>query len=234
MLQDRHIGGQRRGHTFDSGFFDGAQQATASTLAESGFTSLTSGKLAALVELRDTTLPGYLTTLNGIAKSLADKVNAQHALGYDLATGAAGGAFFTATAGNEAETLGVAAAIAANPRLIAASDTAPATAGAQTGNGGNAIAIASLVGDATIGGAYVQLVNRIGADAQETGRELANSQALASTLEARRQSVSGVSLDEEMTNLIRFQRGFQASSRALNAMDEMLELLVTRTGRVGL
>ena len=46
--------------------------------------------------------------------------------------------------------------------------------------------------------------------------------------------MSGVSLDEEMTNLIKFQRGFQASSRALNVMDDMLELLITRTGRAGL
>ena len=46
-------------------------------------------------------------------------------------------------------------------------------------------------------------------------------------------SVSGVSLDEEMTNLVRFQRGYQASARALTAMDEMIELLITRTGRAG-
>jgi flagellar hook-associated protein 1 FlgK len=49
-----------------------------------------------------------------------------------------------------------------------------------------------------------------------------------------RESVSGVSLDEEMTNLMRFQRGFQAASRALNAMDDMIDLIVSRTGRVGL
>lgn len=206
----------------------------ATTLVESDFTSLTSGKLAALVELRDTTLPGYLASLNGIAKSLADKVNSQHALGYDLASGAAGGTFFTYTPGSEASTLGVSAAIAADPTLIAASDTAPGTPGAQTGNGSNAIAIAALAGDATISGAYVSLVNKIGANTQEATREVANSDALTSTLESRRQAVSGVSLDEEMTNLIKFQRGFQASSRALNAMDDMIDLIITRTGRAGL
>ena len=46
--------------------------------------------------------------------------------------------------------------------------------------------------------------------------------------------MSGVSLDEEMTNLIKFQRGFQAASRALNTLDDMLELIITRTGRAGL
>jgi flagellar hook-associated protein 1 len=46
--------------------------------------------------------------------------------------------------------------------------------------------------------------------------------------------VSGVSLDEEMTNLIRFQRAYQASARAMSTTDEMLDILINRTGRVGL
>jgi flagellar hook-associated protein 1 FlgK len=46
--------------------------------------------------------------------------------------------------------------------------------------------------------------------------------------------VSGVSLDEEMTDILRFQRGFQAAGRALTAMDQLIEMLVSRTGRVGL
>lgn len=207
---------------------------TAATLSPADFTSLTSGKLAALVELRDTTLPGYLATLNGVAKSLADKVNTQHAAGFDLATGAAGGTFFSYTSGNEASTLDLSATIAADPRLIAASDTSPATAGAQAGNGANAIAIAGLISDPTITGTYLSLVNKIGSDTQESTRELANSTALAGTLESRRSSVSGVSLDEEMTNLIKYQRGFQAASRAMNAMDDMIDLIITRTGRAGL
>jgi flagellar hook-associated protein 1 FlgK len=45
---------------------------------------------------------------------------------------------------------------------------------------------------------------------------------------------SGVSLDEEMTNLVRFQRGYQASARAMSTFDEMLDGLINRTGRVGL
>jgi flagellar hook-associated protein 1 FlgK len=208
--------------------------ATPATLIESDLTSLTSGKLDALVELRDVTLPGYLSSLNTVAKQLADKVNTQHALGYDLVSGAAGGQFFTYTSGSEASSIAVAAPIAANPMLIAASDAAPTATNDQAGNGANAIAIANLRGDATIDGGYVQLVNQIGADTQEAGRELDNATTLSGALENRRQSVSGVSLDEEMTNLIKYQRGFQASSRALNAIDDMLDLLITRTGRAGL
>ena len=57
---------------------------------------------------------------------------------------------------------------------------------------------------------------------------------LTDAVDDRRQSVSGVSLDEEMSNLVRFQRAYQASSRAMSTMDEMLDVLINRTGRVGL
>jgi flagellar hook-associated protein 1 FlgK len=61
-----------------------------------------------------------------------------------------------------------------------------------------------------------------------------NAQALLNTVEERRESVSGVSLDEEMTNLTSFQRGYEASARAMSALDEALNVLINRTGRVGL
>jgi flagellar hook-associated protein 1 len=57
---------------------------------------------------------------------------------------------------------------------------------------------------------------------------------LTDNLKDRRESVSGVSLDEEMTNLMRFQRAYQASARAMSTTDEMLDILINRTGRVGL
>ncbi|MGA2166113.1 MAG: flagellar basal body rod C-terminal domain-containing protein, partial [Solirubrobacteraceae bacterium] len=58
----------------------------------------------------------------------------------------------------------------------------------------------------------------------------ANAQAVLSAVSNQRQSVSGVSLDEEMTNLITFQRGYQASARALNVMNEMLDTLINQSG----
>ena len=61
-----------------------------------------------------------------------------------------------------------------------------------------------------------------------------NLQTTVTAISDQRQSVSGVSLDEEMTNLITFQRGYQASARTLTAMSEMLETLIEHTGVVGL
>ncbi len=65
-------------------------------------------------------------------------------------------------------------------------------------------------------------------------RQEANAQVLTDNVKDRRDSVSGVSLDEEMTNIIRFQRAYQASARAMSTTDEMLDTLINRAGRVGL
>jgi flagellar hook-associated protein 1 FlgK len=69
---------------------------------------------------------------------------------------------------------------------------------------------------------------------QQSTNQVDTTTALVNALQNQRQSVSGVNLDEEMTNLITFQRGYQASARALSAMDDMLDQLINRTGRVGL
>ena len=71
-------------------------------------------------------------------------------------------------------------------------------------------------------------------DVREATRQTSNAQALTDAVEDRRQSVAGVSMDEEMSNLVRFQRSYQASARAMSTMDEMLDVLINRTGRVGL
>ena len=208
---------------------------TTATAVALPLASLTSGKLAGLQAVLDaigTPVIGYLDKLNQLAATLADQTNAQHALGSDL-NGAGGGAFFTTAAGNEAATLAVDPAILADPSLVAASATG------QAGDAGNALAIADLQGAALIGGAtidaaYSQLVTQIGSDSQQAQQSNSNATSLVDALTNRRQSVSGVSLDEEMASLLQYQRGFQASARALSAMDEMIDQLVNRTGRVGL
>lgn len=193
------------------------------------------GKLAALVELRDVTLPGYQATLDTIAAALASSTNAIQAAGFDLtgasgATNGSGGQLFL---GTTAATITWNPAVLSDPALIAASGNG------QPGNADAALQQAALrtspvIGSSSITTAYSQLVTTVGSDAREAETNLANATVLADSLENRRQSISGVSLDEEMVNLVKYQRAYQASARALSAMDEMIELLVTRTGRVGL
>ncbi len=104
-------------------------------------------------------------------------------------------------------------------------------ASAEPASGANniALAIAALRGGAA-DQRYGALVTLLGAGVQDAQASQANLQAVVNTLSSERQSVSGVSLDEEMTNLISYQRGYQSSARALNAMNEVLETLINHTG----
>jgi flagellar hook-associated protein 1 len=190
-----------------------------------GSPNLTSGKLAGLVDF-GTKVAAYQTQLDSVASSLITKVNAIQAGGYDLNGNAASAPFFT---GTNASTIAINSALTANPALLAASETAN-----SPGLGGNAQKIADLSGDPTIDGAYTGMITTIATDSQNAQRNAQNASALTDALDNKRQSVSGVSLDEEMTNLLKYQRGFQASSRVLSAMDDMIDTLISRTGRVGL
>lgn len=196
--------------------------------------SLGVGQLAALVAFRDTTLAGYRGQLDQLAKGVADAVNAIHQTGVDV-NGAAGLPLFTYTAGAEASTLAVSAGIAADPNLVAA-----AAAPGRPGDGGIAAAIADLRsarlfagGTQTASDSYAGLVGLIGSDTSQATQMAANEGLVVDQLNSRRASVSGVSLDEEATDLIRYQHAYQAASRVISAVDQMLDTLINRTGLVG-
>ena len=187
------------------------------------------GKLGGLIALRDTTIPGYQSSLDAIASALITQTNAVSVTGFGL-DGVNNRPFF---GGTDASTISV----LATPTTIAASASAATLPGDNT----NALAVAQLqstgvasLAGATIDGAYAQLVTTVGSDSQAAQRATSNAGVLVDSLSNRRDAVSSVSLDEEMTNLVKYQQGYQAASRALNAMDDALNLLINRTGRVGL
>jgi flagellar hook-associated protein 1 FlgK len=183
------------------------------------------GKLGALLQITAPitatppgTLASYRADLNAFAKKLADDVNALHN------PGGTGTNFFTyGAAGTEASSITV---------NVAATGVRYAT-GTAVGSNDIAIAIAKLRGSGA-DQQYQAIVARIGADVRNTDRLAANAKVLTGAIDDRRQSTSGVSMDEEMTNLVRFQRGYQASARAMSTVDDMLDQLINRTGRVGL
>jgi flagellar hook-associated protein 1 FlgK len=179
------------------------------------------GRLGALLKVGGPSgdLAGYRASLDGIASTIADAVNAVHGTG----RGGTAGPFFAYTAGAAASTLRV----AVTPSQIAASATPSA--------GGNDVAgkIAALRGGQG-DSSYKAFVARIGTDVRESKRLETNAEILTRAVDDRRSSVSGVAMDEEMSNLVKFQRAYQASARAMSTMDEMLDVLINRTGRVGL
>jgi flagellar hook-associated protein 1 FlgK len=176
------------------------------------------GKLGALINLSKAggVIDAYRTQLNAAVKQLADDVNTLHNAG-------GGGNFFSYVAGSEAGTLSVAVTTA----------TVQTTTTGAPGANDIALQIAGLR-NGTADRLYSAFVTRIGGDVKNAQRGEANANVLLDAINDRRQSVSGVSMDEEMTNLVRFQRGYQASARAMSTMDQMLDTLINRTGIVGL
>src|SRR3954451_17585685 len=173
------------------------------------------GQLGALNKLRDTTAAGtitaYMNDLDGFAAQLNSSVNTLHP------------GFFS---GSTASTITVA---------VTASSVRASAIGPPTPAGANdiALAVSKLRGGAADDD-YANFVARIGGDARTADQQQATAQALVTQASDRRQSVSGVSMDEEMSNMLKFQRGYQASARAMSTMDEMLDTLINRTGKVGL
>jgi flagellar hook-associated protein 1 FlgK len=176
------------------------------------------GKLGALLAVSSPTgaIASYREELDGFAQQLAESVNAIH-------TSGGGPAFFSFTPGSAASTLEVA---------VGAAEVQTSTSAASGAND-IAIAIGGLRGGAA-DQAYASLVSRVGTDMTDARRSEENSSALMAAIEERRDATAGVSLDEEMTNMMRFQRAYQASARAMTTFDEALDVLINRTGRVGL
>ena len=164
---------------------------------------------------------------------MINATNTLHTAGFDV-NGNPGQAFFT---GTDAATISVNTAIQADPALIAASNTASAS-----GNNEVALDIMALrtsmspplaAGTPTSETAYNSLVSGLGMDSRTTRNEVGTQDSLVDLLSRRRQSLSGVSLDEEATNLLRYQRAYEAAARVLSTYDEILDKLINGTGTVG-
>ncbi|XKE94952.1 flagellar hook-associated protein FlgK [Metaplanococcus flavidus] len=75
---------------------------------------------------------------------------------------------------------------------------------------------------------YQKLVSTLGAESQSATRSVANFEATLQATENRRQSVTGVSLDEEMANLVKFQHSYSAAARLISTTDQMLDTIINR------
>lgn len=78
----------------------------------------------------------------------------------------------------------------------------------------------------TIDNYFKSTITSLGVSSQEAERMVTNQEALLSQLETRKESISGVSIDEEITNMIQFQRAYQANAKMISVIDELLDVVV--------
>jgi flagellar hook-associated protein 1 FlgK len=189
---------------------------------------LTGGRIAGYLHVRDVDVPNYQSQLDAIAYGLVQQVNALHATGFDQ-SGAAGGSFFTplGSSAGAAGAIAVAAGVAADPTKIAAAGIA------EAGDNQMARSIASLRdatvlggGTATFNDAWGTLVYTVGRDVKAASDDQSSRAQIVRQVDTLRDQLSGVSLDEEAANLLKFQRAYEANAKFFKACDDAITTLM--------
>ena len=180
------------------------------------------GQLAGTLLTRDQTIPNILSQLDNLASDFANSFNAAQAMGFDL-NGNAGQAMFSVTAGpGAASSLQVAIT---DPNLIAASSD-----GSQgsSGNIANLLAVQTqpLASGADPGDTYSGLISQTGNLTAQAQAELTASGSALTQLQNQRGAISGVSIDEETTNLMNYQRSYEAAARIVTTVDSMTQTVL--------
>ncbi len=190
------------------------------------------GQLKGLTDARDIIIPQHMEDLNTLARTLVEQVNALHVTGYGL-DGSTGVAFFDPTC-LEACNIRVNTEVLNNPSRIAASLTG------EEGDQQIALAISKLRdvevlsnGSLTINEYYNSMVGTMGVEVNKARSFASNFELLVQQIEFARQSVQGVSLDEEMTNMVKYQQAYDAAARFITAMDQALDTVIAAMGIVG-
>lgn len=186
--------------------------------------TLTGGSIQGTIDVRDGALQNLRSDLDTLASSLITAVNTAHSPGYSL-TGSTGADFFT---GTDAASISVNTALVDDPSLIQAAGTSGAV-----GDNTVALALARLadqptpsLGNQPFGLAYGQIVANLGHGLANANSQLESHEAVKTLLSQQRDAVSGVSLDEEMSDLIRYQKAYEASARIITTVDEMLDTVL--------
>jgi flagellar hook-associated protein 1 FlgK len=182
------------------------------------------GLLKAEVDVRDRYVPKYLETLDQFAYELTTQVNSIHSAAYSL-DGQTGINFFEplGAAPNSARLIELSADVAGDHRKIAASRL-------SSGNDNNAaVDLGNLLhrpvfSGGTITEQYRSIVFTIANDVATADSSFREHDALTTQLQNRRQSVSGVSIDEETVQILQFQRSYEASARLIRVVDELLQV----------
>lgn len=187
---------------------------------------LRSGELLSLTDLRDNVIPGYIDDLDTMATTLTQEVNAVHLTGYDNQSTPESNHLFFDDSCDSAKNFKVLNIILEDPNKISTSLSG------KEGDNRVALEIADIKnkviinGEKTITQAYSQFVYQVGADASYNASKSDSTQQSLDQTNQFRESVKGVSLNEETANLIKYQQSYQAAAKIISMADEMLTTLM--------
>ncbi|MDP9394647.1 MAG: flagellar hook-associated protein FlgK [Actinomycetota bacterium] len=204
--------------------FDGASTAGTSLVWEGdSFPALVQGgQAAAHLDALNNVLPGYAARLDEFTGKLVATVNAVHGGGY-TADGSAGGAFFVGTTAKDVRVA------VTDPKDVAASRY-----GGGAVDGGVADKIAQIKKQVDGPDAfYRQAIVGLGVESATASNRARIQADVTTQVDAARDSQAGVDLDEEMVNMLSYQRAYEGAARVMTAIDQVLDKLINSTGVVG-
>jgi flagellar hook-associated protein 1 FlgK len=185
---------------------------------------ITGGQLGAQIQENNTTLPGYMSSLNTLAQTFADTVNTALSQGVDQNGNPPANNLFTYnTPSDAAYSLGVTPGF--TPDQIAA-----ALPSAPSGNG-NALAVAQLATTSAVNGftftqAFGNLGQQVGSDISSATNSQTTQQNLVTQAQAQRTAVSGVSLNTEAAKLLQFQQSYEAVAKVVTTLNSLTDALM--------
>ncbi len=196
------------------------------------------GEIKGLVETRDEVIPKYINQLDELARTIATEVNKVHSTGFGLksagAANAPTGNNFFDPASVSAQTFAVDIGVLNDVSLIAASQSG------EPGDASNALALSRMRSTRLLGGGsrtfnefYGAMVGGVGVETRQAKNFRANFQLVVEQITASKEAVQGVSLDEEMTNLIKAQHAYDAAARVITTVDQAFETVIKTMGIVG-
>jgi flagellar hook-associated protein 1 FlgK len=187
---------------------------------------VTSGQLSGEFQLSNT-ISGYQSQLDTLANTVTSQVNTIYATATN-ASGATNMQFFTAT-----NPPGGAANFSLTPAITASSSAIATGTSGEASDGGVALAISQLqntnvagLGNQSIEGYYTNFVSAIGTQVSYYNSQVSTQANVSSQITSQIQSVSGVSLDDEMSSMLEYQRSYQAAAQALSSINSTMDSVI--------
>lgn len=186
--------------------------------------NINSGEVGSLIEINNRQIPDYVDKLDTLARSITDQVNTIHYKGYNL-DGTTGKNFFSDNI-SDARDFKVSDDVYNDPSIIASAESSD-----NPGDGSIAqdifdIQFYQFVQGSTVFDFHNSTVGQIGSKVQESEFLSRSAEMMVQNLQNQRDSVSGVSLDEEITNLIKHEQAYQAAARMVSTVDEMMRTVL--------
>jgi flagellar hook-associated protein 1 FlgK len=193
---------------------------------------ITGGELGGDIQVRDQEIPTLQSNLDNLAASMISNVNSANEKGYAL-NGAQGGDFFTPfTPSTPGSNQGAAASMSmyiTDPSQVAASSDGSAGSSGNLENITN-LQTQNIIGGQTYDSYYANFVAGIGNSVSSASASLDATGLIVQQLQSQKSSVSGVSLDEEAANLVKYQQAYEAAAQVVSTIDNLSDFIITNLG----